>query len=419
LFKEYHKEYLELSKSRTYGALSDIFHIGPRWAGTDGESKAKQYIYDKFTSNGLKNVHLEEFEYLNYMPLSSEIKIISPQSRTLVSESLAYSSNGSAEGDLIFVGAGTHEDFLRLEKLGIDFKDKIVMVKTESPFLTYPIAEKHQVGGIICTIDTFSHSDVIFHGSSKMPVDLKKPPEEHKGTIPGVTMLIKDADFFLSLLSAGKVKVRIKQEGAYSLKKSCNIIGSLAGVEYPEQKIVVGGHYDTMWDVPGAWDNAAGCAGMIELARAMADLKLKKSIVFCAFGCEEIGSWGSSEYIKAHNYEMDKHIALIFMEPGGAYPSNSLWTTPKIMDFALKTAKDECSWRVDELYNKIQNFLPLREFVEESVEVIWARDREMNPYYHTERDTIEYIDSEKLISKLYVSGLCAYKLACLSDLPWQ
>jgi hypothetical protein len=399
----------------------ELYQIGPRWAGTEGESKAKSYIFDKLQESGLNDVHLEEFEYLNCMPVSSGVNVISPKGITLSSESLAYSANRTEEGELIYVGEGTEEDFRTLENLWIDFKDKIVMVKTEAPFFTYPLVEKRGSKGMICTTDTFRHNDMMFHGTSKFPIDMNKATEEQKGTIPGVTILLKDAETLLSLLSTGKVTIQVKQQANYSPKKSWNIIGSIRGVEQPEQKVVIGGHYDSMWNVPGAWDNAAGCAGIVELARVMANLKPRRSIMFCVFGCEETGCCGSSSYVKTHRDELDKYVSYIQIEPGGAYPSRSLWTTPKIMDFALATTKNEFGWHVDESLD-ITQLGPVGDyepFVKTGVEAIWIHDREMNPYYHTERDTIEYIDPEKLHGYVSVSGLYAFKLAYTPTLPWQ
>ncbi len=87
-----------------------------------------------------------------------------------------------------------------------------------------------------------------------------------------------------------------------------NPIGVKAGVETPGEWVVVGAHYDSRNSVrcdgtanpqPGANDNASGCAGVIELARAFATVETRRSILFMCFSGEEQGLWGSRRYVES------------------------------------------------------------------------------------------------------------------------
>lgn len=51
--------------------------------------------------------------------------------------------------------------------------------------------------------------------------------------------------------------------------------------------IVVGAHYDTAGDQPGADDNASGVAGLIELSRLLAQSKPKQRVILAAYVLEE------------------------------------------------------------------------------------------------------------------------------------
>ncbi|MFH0988748.1 MAG: M20/M25/M40 family metallo-hydrolase [bacterium] len=51
--------------------------------------------------------------------------------------------------------------------------------------------------------------------------------------------------------------------------------------------IVLGAHYDTVLDTPGADDNASGVAGLLELARLLKSFPNKRTIRFVAFTHEE------------------------------------------------------------------------------------------------------------------------------------
>jgi peptidase M28-like protein len=51
--------------------------------------------------------------------------------------------------------------------------------------------------------------------------------------------------------------------------------------------IIVGAHYDAVLGVPGADDNASGIAGLLEMARLLADTSLNTRVVLAAYTLEE------------------------------------------------------------------------------------------------------------------------------------
>ena len=66
-----------------------------------------------------------------------------------------------------------------------------------------------------------------------------------------------------------------------------NIIAEIRGTELPDTIILVGAHYDTIEDTPGADDNASGIAGLLELFRLLSPMKFRKTVRFVAFTLEE------------------------------------------------------------------------------------------------------------------------------------
>lgn len=87
-----------------------------------------------------------------------------------------------------------------------------------------------------------------------------------------------------------------------------NPIGTKRGLGTPDEWVVVGAHYDSRNSArcdgvnapqPGANDNASGCAGVIELARAMRGVPTARSILFMCFAGEEQGLVGSRRYVEA------------------------------------------------------------------------------------------------------------------------
>ncbi len=78
--------------------------------------------------------------------------------------------------------------------------------------------------------------------------------------------------------------------------KGRNIIGTLEGKS--NKKIIIGAHYDTVPGSPGANDNAAGVAILMEIAKALSYENFYHTIVFVAFDAEEQYFRGSSYYLQ-------------------------------------------------------------------------------------------------------------------------
>ena len=81
-------------------------------------------------------------------------------------------------------------------------------------------------------------------------------------------------------------------------KPSRNVLATKAG-PFPERFLVVGAHYDTVKDTPGANDNASGVGVMIETAIAVSGIELPAPVVYVAFGSEEGSHAGSKHFVSA------------------------------------------------------------------------------------------------------------------------
>ncbi|QYZ80050.1 Zn-dependent exopeptidase M28 [Methanofollis formosanus] len=92
------------------------------------------------------------------------------------------------------------------------------------------------------------------------------------------------------------------------LSLSSSIIGVREGAT--DEIVVICAHYDTTSpEMPGADDNAAGVATMLEVARILEDLPLNRSVYFIAFGGEETGLDGSRRWL-ADNPDLHDRIVL-------------------------------------------------------------------------------------------------------------
>lgn len=110
-----------------------------------------------------------------------------------------------------------------------------------------------------------------------------------------------------------------------------NIIGTWTGTTHPDEWIVVGAHYDSRnenlhstTDTPGAEDNASGCAGVIEMARALVPAQPQRTFVFMCYAGEEQDLYGSSAHVEDLTAQgnLPKVEAVVVMDMIG-YSANS------------------------------------------------------------------------------------------------
>lgn len=106
-----------------------------------------------------------------------------------------------------------------------------------------------------------------------------------------------------------------------------NIAVDLPGRSYPENKIVVGAHYDTVEGTLGANDNASGIAALLEIHRLLKNEKLGRTVTLLAFVLEEppffdteqMGSYICAEESRRKNEKIDLMIALDMLGCGGRF----------------------------------------------------------------------------------------------------
>jgi Zn-dependent M28 family amino/carboxypeptidase len=106
--------------------------------------------------------------------------------------------------------------------------------------------------------------------------------------------------------------------------KTRNIIAEIKGHKCPEELIVVGAHYDSVYDCPAANDNGSGVAGLLEIAGLLSAEKLKRTIRFVAFTNEEppffrTEQMGSYQYARLCKERAENIKAMICLETIGYY----------------------------------------------------------------------------------------------------
>ena len=126
---------------------------------------------------------------------------------------------------------------------------------------------------------------------------------------------------------------------------SQNVLGYIKGKENPDSFIVFTAHYDHLGQMgktvyfPGANDNASGIAMLLSLAKyySQAEHQPKCSIVFMAFGGEEVGLLGSQFYSTHPLFPMNRIKFLINMDILGTGEEGIMVVNGTIFDSQFKT----------------------------------------------------------------------------------
>lgn len=183
-----------------------------------------------------------------------------------------------------------------------------------------------------------------------------------------------------------------------------NIIAFIEGTMYPDSLCIIGGHYDNILKsddpfniVPGANDNASGVAAAMEIARVFKynNFSPRNSIMFIAFGAEEIGLWGSINFA-ANPHEFSQKIKFILNHDMIAYePENdpSAWCV-NILDYdnshnlradaeKICASFTKLNFRNDNANNKKSDSYP---FFTNGYKALFFASDKVDPNYHTLND---------------------------------
>ncbi|MGD8717954.1 MAG: M28 family peptidase [Candidatus Zixiibacteriota bacterium] len=106
-----------------------------------------------------------------------------------------------------------------------------------------------------------------------------------------------DGEVYLTT-DGGQTFAEISGDAGFSAE---NVIGERRGVEAPDEVVLIGGHFDSiselpLCDAPGAEDNASGAACALAAAAAFRNLSFKRTVRCVVFGGEEEGLFGSTAY---------------------------------------------------------------------------------------------------------------------------
>lgn len=282
---------LMFSGLRAFNNLKSLAY--ERLGGTEGEFKASEFLKEGLIKLSYE-VKVEEFEVQSYKVLRSKLEVLEPLREEVPCVGVGLSEDTAedgVEGMLAYIESG----------------DRRLMAGVEgSIFLIYGSLDRERY-------------EEVLRGKPKALVFIEPSPGREPsrvellpewwpiGKVPMVRISYEDG---LKLLKhkAGRVKLSLRQEVVKA--KSRNVIADKKGLRYPEELVIVCGHYDSAPATIGACDNAGGAAIILELANIFSSRDFKRSLRFIFFGSEELGLRGSRDYVERHKEEL-KDVKLV------------------------------------------------------------------------------------------------------------
>ena len=147
--------------------------------------------------------------------------------------------------------------------------------------------------------------------------------------------LVRAANYITSMFEDAGLSVR-EQDYDYYDQGVTNLLATFPAANGASAYYVVGAHYDTVTNTPGADDNASAVAVMLELARSLRQARLKAPVIFAAFTLEEppahlTGHQGSRIFVRSCQRNGDRVLGAIILEmvgytaPRQRYPLLPRW----------------------------------------------------------------------------------------------
>ena len=291
--------------------------IGSRFAGTESEKIAQEYMVAKLKEYGYGNARAEPFKYFGWKRGPASLEVIEPYQREFPVIALAISPKGEVEAEVIDLGTGSPEEFEAIDPTEV--KGKIVLCSSATSPAGRRVHRRTKYGYAV----EYGAVGFIFmnHNPGQLPpTGSLRPSYRLGGEIPGIGISLENGSLMRRLAKGRPLKAKIRNESEIVPDtESANIICELPGSSKKGEWIVVGGHYDGHDIAQGAMDNLSSTVVTMELARALRKYegKFKRSIRFICFACEEIGVTGSTCYVDLHKDEMKDVAIMLNLELGG------------------------------------------------------------------------------------------------------
>lgn len=280
-----------------------------RGAVNNGEKKAADFIANEYKKHGLKPFKENFLQHFNYNinTFSRKLEVVIDDEKLIPGKDYivgAASSKLQGEFDLVHYNSTnlpTKKELQKLTKRDFFF-NKIIVIDNEG-------IEKDNEVLTALQINVFNAVGIILL-ENKLTQSIATSYEKY--AILHVMREVIDRN-------ARKIAVNINQQFISNFK-SQNVIGYIEGTDFPDSIIAVSAHYDHLGRMgdevyfPGANDNAAGVAMLLDFAKHFSENPPKNTMVFMAFGAEESGIIGSRYFVENPLFKLQRLNFLINLD---------------------------------------------------------------------------------------------------------
>ncbi|BAU15226.1 aminopeptidase [Leptolyngbya sp. NIES-3755] len=251
-----------------------LVNLGPRVAGTPTAERASELLIDRYRKLGYQ-VEVQTFTYPKFFDGGSSLTV---DGKTIGAWAMVRSIAGNPSGRLVAVpNFGQPEDFK-----AVDVRNQIAIVKRGGGLQFIQKIENAAAAGAIGIL-------IVNNQPGNIRGMLMKPSPIPAAALP--------EDVGTSLLEQAQ-KTTVQATLTVKAQPDAlgrNVIAHLPNVKQP--KLIIGGHFDSVENSPGANDNASGTAVVLGIARSLVKSPEANQIWFMAFDGEEDGLKGSEAFV--------------------------------------------------------------------------------------------------------------------------
>jgi N-acetylated-alpha-linked acidic dipeptidase len=404
---EWEKIFLNLPNSQIISDHLKFYTSMPHVAGTEEDFLTAEYTNSKFLEFGLESKINTQNVLLTY-PKNRIVEMLHPikftcslqeavipedpstENPKIIPTFNGYSPSGDVTAELVYINYGSLEDFMEIEKMGINLKGKIGIVRYGHLFrgTKAMIAQKYGMIGLLI------YSDPIDDGYLKGPVFPNGPWRPESGVqrgsvqflsicpgdprrkvcssnpnynytqgIPNIPVqplswgdaypLLKSLEGkiapnhfqgglnFTYHIGPGPTVVHLKLEIEFKISQIWNVIATIPGEE-KDKTVILGNHRDA-W-VFGAADPNSGTATLLEIARSFGIMlkegwRPKRNIILASWDGEEYGLLGSTAWVEENSIMLSKNaIAYLNVDVAVTGTNFGISATPSLTNIFREIA---------------------------------------------------------------------------------
>ena len=391
---------------RMYSLIEKLNFV--RVSGTEEEQKAAEIIKAECESFSLEAA-IDPFATQDGEVIETVLEVTAPYRKQYAAKAYRRSACFEGEAEVLYA-----EDGLEVNLIGV--KDKIILLNNPVGKKNYEQLLKAAPAAVITgdgdLLDREEDSDLIRGMLRPVITD----GFERRLCAVGV----RKKDLF-EMIVKGASAMRLKVVSRDFENTSRNVTAFIKGSKYPDEVISFTGHMDSTEFSHGCYDNAAGSAVLMELARYYTQNPPCRSMRFIWTGSEERGLLGSKHFV-AENADEVKNTRLNI--------NCDLAGSPAGHEFAIVTGPKELTAHIDMLMKEAgfavetrtdtysSDCIPFADAGVPAVSIGRFGAHGMS-YIHNRNDVIDYVCPSALQKTAEVAFLFTERMDKAAAMPFE